>query len=105
MIIEEVKKSETETIEDCDIDVEASTHKLPYDLSKIEGMSSEVISGKTLNDEQKNFCPTSMKLQDQRVTLSVSLTSKLWFLDLDMVDILLNFIKAERTGDWYLHLQ
>ena len=52
MIIEEVKKSETETIEDCDIDVEASTHKLPYDLSKIEGMFSEVVSGKTLNDEQ-----------------------------------------------------
>lgn len=31
-------------------------------------------------------------------------TSKLWFQFMDMVDILRRFIKAERVGDWNLHL-
>ncbi|VDI40711.1 Hypothetical predicted protein [Mytilus galloprovincialis] len=32
-------------------------------------------------------------------------TARLWFLYMDMVDLLRNFIKAERTGNWTLHLQ
>ena len=36
-------------------------------------------------------------LQNQR-------TAKLWLLYLDMIAILQRFIKAERCGDWLLHL-
>lgn len=32
-------------------------------------------------------------------------TSQLWFQYMDMIDILRRFIKAERTGNWELHLQ
>jgi hypothetical protein len=32
-------------------------------------------------------------------------TAKLWFQFMDMVDILRRFIKAERVGEWNLHLQ
>ena len=32
-------------------------------------------------------------------------TASLWLQYMDMVDILRMFIKAERTGNWRLHLQ
>ena len=32
-------------------------------------------------------------------------TAQLWLQYMDMIDILRNFIKAERTGNWRLHLQ
>ncbi len=32
-------------------------------------------------------------------------TARLWIQYMDMIDILRRFIKAERTGDWELHLQ
>jgi hypothetical protein len=36
--------------------------------------------------------------------LSKSRTAKLWLQYMKMVDILLTFIQAERTGDWPLHM-
>lgn len=39
-----------------------------------------------------------MSMKDQR-------TAKLWFQYMDMVDILRQFIKAERAGDWLFHLK
>ena len=35
---------------------------------------------------------------------SGNLTSQLWFTYLDMMDVLLRFIKAERTSNWRLHI-
>ena len=32
-------------------------------------------------------------------------TAKLWLLYLEMVEILLSFIKSDRTGNWQLHLK
>ena len=37
--------------------------------------------------------------------LANSKTAQLWFQYLDMIDIVCNFIKAERTGNWSLHLK
>ena len=37
--------------------------------------------------------------------LASSKTAQLWFQYLDMIDIVCNFIKAERTGNWSLHLK
>lgn len=37
--------------------------------------------------------------------LSSNRTATLWFEYLNMVSLLHTFIKAERTGDWFLHLQ
>jgi len=44
-------------------------------------------------------------LQEQRDLMKDNCTALLWLQYLDMVDILRMFIKAERTGNWRLHLQ
>ncbi|PIK60573.1 hypothetical protein BSL78_02509 [Apostichopus japonicus] len=45
-----------------------------------------------------------MQLEDLRQTMT-SRTAILWFQYMDMVNILQRFLKAERTGNWGLHLQ
>ena len=44
-------------------------------------------------------------LKEQRDLMKDNRTALLWLQYLDMVDILRMFIKAERTGNWRLHLQ
>ena len=44
-------------------------------------------------------------LQEQRDLMNDNRTALLWLQFLDMVDIPRMFIKAERTGNWRLHLQ
>ena len=58
----------------------------------------EVCLSRCLDDIQK-------KLETQMSQLTVKRTSKLWLQYMQMVDILRLFIKAERTGDWMLHLR
>ena len=41
----------------------------------------------------------------QKSSLMTSKNSKLWLQYMDMLDILRKFLKAERTGNWKLHLQ
>ncbi|XP_053373150.1 uncharacterized protein LOC123533634 [Mercenaria mercenaria] len=43
-------------------------------------------------------------LCEERKKLEISRTAKLWFMYIDMISILQQFIRAERTGDWILHL-
>jgi len=45
------------------------------------------------------------KLEAQKTQMAAKRTSKLWLQYMEMVDILRLFIKAERTGDWMLHLK
>ena len=44
-------------------------------------------------------------LQTEAKALKSSRTAALWLQYMEMVDILRRFIRAERTGDWELHLQ
>ena len=44
------------------------------------------------------------KYKGVRLSINKGGTSRLWLMYLDMVDILCNFIKGERTGDFQLHL-
>ena len=44
------------------------------------------------------------KLKGERSSMSDLKTAQLWLQYLDMVAILKKFIKAERTGNWMLHL-
>ena len=46
-----------------------------------------------------------LKMAQKREATKEARTSKLWFQYLDMVAILHQFIRAERTGDWDLHLK
>ena len=45
------------------------------------------------------------KIEMVKDELASSKTAQLWFQYLDMIDIVCNFIKAERTGNWALHLK
>ena len=45
------------------------------------------------------------KIEEHKMNLSQSRTSKLWLQYLDMIDILRMSIKAERTGNFHLHLR
>ena len=47
----------------------------------------------------------SESLKNKIKNLSESCTAKLCLQYLEMIDILHSFIKAERTGDWLLHLK
>ena len=44
-------------------------------------------------------------LKSKVCSLQSSGTASLWFQYLDMIDILRNFIRAQRIGNWELHLQ
>lgn len=45
------------------------------------------------------------KIEAQKTQMAAKRTSKLWLQYMEMVDILRLFIKAERCGDWMLHLK
>ena len=51
------------------------------------------------------FEKVKVKINNVKQSLSKFPTSKLWLMYMTMVDLLRNFIKAERTGCWQLHLQ
>ena len=44
------------------------------------------------------------KINSLKSSVSQSRTGALWIQYMEMVDILRSFIKAERKGDWDLHL-
>ena len=45
------------------------------------------------------------KLTEEKHSMENHRTAKLWLQYMEMIGILRMFIKAERTGDWALHLQ
>ena len=81
--------------------------KLDSDLREASALYDKVMADPTLVDNiasAKILYEISAKLEDVRSSLQESKTSCLWLKYMDMVDILKLFIRAERTGDWKLHL-
>lgn len=70
-----------------------------YDELINKKKSAEEISAADVLDRIKGY------LQQQRDFMKDDRTATLWLQYMDMVDILRMFIKAERTGNWRLHLQ
>lgn len=52
----------------------------------------------------RKFDQINHSMQEVKVLLKSSRTSKLWLQYMDMIDILLKAIKSERTGNWLMHL-
>ncbi|GFR67848.1 hypothetical protein ElyMa_003717500 [Elysia marginata] len=46
---------------------------------------------------KQQLCKTETRVADRR-------TAKIWLQYLQMLDILRKFLRAERTGNWHLHL-
>ena len=70
-----------------------------YDELINKKKSAEEISAADVLDRIKGY------LQQQRDFMKDDRTATLWLQYMDMIDILRMFIKAERTGNWRLHLQ
>ncbi len=47
----------------------------------------------------------SHALQERKEHLKFSTTAAMWLQYMDMIDVLCKFIRAERRGNWELHLQ
>lgn len=77
-------------------------------LKQISKLLEESISGKTSIDELRN-AEVIMKMfdtiQEYEEECLKSRTAKLWLQYIDMVTILCKFIKAERVGNYQLHLE
>lgn len=81
---------------------------LANNLETVAKLSEELLNGNITIDEA---CSNDVlkELNDQikifKEAISQQRTSKLWIMYMDMVDLLKRFIKAERTGNWELHLK
>ena len=91
---------------DCGGDTASAT--LDEDLAAAVQLYDKVVSGElSVQDVCSLRCLDKIqeKLEAQKIQMATKRTSKLWLQYMEMVDILRLFIKAERTGDWMLHLK
>ena len=70
-----------------------------YDEIMVDANATSILSSEDLLRE------ISDKLNAEKQTLKEHRTAKLWLQYIEMIGILHMFIKAERIGDWNLHLQ
>ena len=69
---------------------------------------NQLLSGETSTDAMEQNCIVSKTLSNvscEERNISSTKTASLWFQYMQMDDLLQKFIKAERLGDWDLHLQ
>ena len=88
---------------------ESQTPHEDNNLNDLEGAAElldGLLDGESVDDALLSEIPgrISEKIKQERETLTNSRTAQLWFKYMDMVHILCRFIKAERTGNWNLHL-
>ena len=81
------------------------------ELEHLTELFEEYISGTLKSydilEEKSNDCLLQLKngLDSNIRNLHPSGTSKLWLPYLDMTELIMDFIRAERTGNWLLHLK
>lgn len=69
-----------------------------YDqLISFEITNNDLHSNDLLKTIMQHFTETKKKLQASR-------TAKIWIQYMDMIDLLRDFLRSERTGNWKLHL-
>ena len=80
---------------------------LPDILKDAKSLYDDLIAGK-LKVQDIETSPRMAQIENQiqrgKEDLKRSRTSKLWLQYMDMIAILQSFIRAERTGDWLMHL-
>ncbi|GFS26848.1 hypothetical protein ElyMa_007067800 [Elysia marginata] len=81
-----------------------SGEELPYDLREALERFDSIMNGESqtkpnivFDRVKQQLCKTETRMADHR-------TAKLWLQYLRMLDILRKFLRAERTGNWHLHL-
>ena len=105
----------TDEVDDSE-DVEEQRSLPSVDLTAIEGnkdlknaaemLDSLVSDSLSLADIEKSELLHKLRkaLRERKEELKCSRTATLWLQYLDMINILQQFLRAERTGNWNLHL-
>ena len=78
------------------------------DLLEISDLFEKTIAGEvSAEDLNGNVAIQEMveKIKTYKNNMSSSRTARLWFQYIEMIEILCKFIRAERTGNFHLHLQ
>lgn len=88
----------------------ASTDKLPKtDYAELRALFDDMLEGKMGDSAQLESSSALKKLQHIQkrkvAALQEAKTAQHWLQYLEMVRLVRQFIKAERTGNWKLHLQ
>ena len=85
-----------------------TSEDVPLELSAIADLYHDLLSGKTTvqevessDDLQFVHCKLQEKIQAME---SKYLTTELWLQYMEMISIMMAFIRSERLGDWSLHL-
>lgn len=81
---------------------------IPDLLSSAGALFDDLLAGLISPDSLQNseiVQQVRQKMNSSRVILEARPTAKLWLQYLDMVKLLQTFIKAERSGNWQLHLR
>ena len=77
-------------------------------VSRSEELYTELVGKKTAEDvagsDILDMILTKVT-EEQKSRKAVSRTAALWLQYLDMLDMLRGFLKAERTGNWEMHMQ
>lgn len=85
-------------------DIETGRDPIDTDLKDLVTAFDSLVE-KECFTEIPQFEHFKEKLKETKIELSQSRTAKLWIQHMDMIDILHQFITAERTGDWLQHLE
>ena len=94
------------TVSDCDTDENGKTkfELLQSVIPFFDKMLTQEVNSNELN-ESTELNLVEECLQAQRQKLIINRTAALWIQFMDMVSLLRNFLRAERTGNWILHLK
>ena len=90
------------------IDVLAETEQIPEDLNSTIQLYDKVMAHEVSVDTVCSdiiLDTVQQRLQDQSNALTSNPTARLCIQYMRMVDLLHQFLKAERTGNWHLHLK
>src|SRR6188508_2705249 len=99
------------TAESYDLSTEELLHaeKQPSDINQVGDMYKGLLVDNTVTFDDVNSSEALHRIlekqHEKKLQLSDSRTAKLWFQYMEMVSILKRFIRAERSGNWYLYLQ
>ncbi|XP_045199496.1 uncharacterized protein LOC123553863 [Mercenaria mercenaria] len=89
-----------------DINKEKSTEH--SDIPKVEDIHHDILNKRRAPESLQNN-KTILELMESYEQMKLDLlkykTARLWLQHMEMIDILKSFIKAERTGNWCLHLK
>ena len=95
--------------EECEVEATHFTERFleNEELGKVVSLLDQSLS--SINNEQLGreevFNSIMKKNEIFKNQHEVFKTSRLWLMYLDMIDLMCTFIKAERTGNWLLHLK